>query len=121
MFQREFTPETGLGPLFNANSCAECHERPAVGGVGDEVEIHATRFIPPDSCDPLLQEGGPVIQQNATPLLQAKGITKEQIPPHATSQANRTTPPLFGLPLQPKSVVFCVVSQLSFPKPTKKR
>src|SRR2546429_3800169 len=26
VFRREFTPETGLGPLFNSTSCAECHE-----------------------------------------------------------------------------------------------
>ena len=49
VFQRVFEPKDGLGPLFNGNSCAECHETPVVGGVGDEVEVHATRFIPPDS------------------------------------------------------------------------
>ncbi len=98
-FQRVFTPEAGLGPLFNSNACGECHEEPVPGGVGDEVEVHAAKFIPPNSCDPLFQEGGPVIQQQATPLLQAKGIQKELIPPHATSQAHRTTPPLFGFGL----------------------
>jgi CxxC motif-containing protein (DUF1111 family) len=99
VFERVFDPKNGLGPLFNANSCAECHEDPVLGGVGDEVEVHATRFIPPSSCDPLFQEGGPVIQQNATPLLRALGIEKEQIPPRATSQASRSTPPLFGFGL----------------------
>ena len=98
-FQKVFEPKDGLGPLFNANSCAECHENPVLGGVGDEVEVHATRFIPPSSCDPLFQEGGPVIQQNATPLLRALGIEKEQIPPSATAQARRSTPPLFGFGL----------------------
>jgi len=98
-FQKVFEPKDGLGPLFNANSCAECHEDPVLGGVGDEVEVHATRFIPPSSCDPLFQEGGPVIQQNATPLLRALGIEKEQIPPSATAQARRSTPPLFGFGL----------------------
>ena len=99
VFQRVFTPQDGLGPLFNANSCAQCHEDPVVGGVGDEIEIHATRFVAPNSCDPLFHQGGPVIQQDATPLLQAKGITKEQIPPGATAQAHRSTPPLFGFGL----------------------
>jgi CxxC motif-containing protein (DUF1111 family) len=99
VFGRVFEPKDGLGPLFNGNSCAECHEKPVVGGIGDEVEIHATRFIPPDSCDPLFEEGGPVIQQHATPLLQALGIMKEQIPPHATGQGRRSTPPLFGFGL----------------------
>ncbi len=98
VFQRVFEPKDGLGPLFNGNSCAECHETPVVGGVGDEVEVHATRFVAPNSCDPLFQEGGPVIQQDATPLLRALGIEKEQIPPGA-AQARRSTPPLFGFGL----------------------
>jgi CxxC motif-containing protein (DUF1111 family) len=62
------------------------------------VEVHATRFAS-NTCDPLFQEGGPVIQQNATPLLQAQGIQKEGIPPSATSQAKRTTPSVFGFGL----------------------
>jgi CxxC motif-containing protein (DUF1111 family) len=100
VFQRVFVPKDGLGPLFNANSCAECHEDPVLGGTGDEVEVHATRFDPKKlSCDPLFQEGGPVIQQDATPLLRAKGIKKEQIPRSATAQARRSTPPLFGFGL----------------------
>ena len=98
IFQRVFEPKDGLGPLFNGNSCAECHETPVVGGVGDEVEVHATRFDAPNSCDPLFQEGGPVIQQDATPLLRALGIEKEQIPQGAT-QAHRSTPPVFGFGL----------------------
>jgi len=99
VFERVFTPEDGLGPLFNADACGECHEDPLLGGVGDEIEVHASRFVEPDGCDPLFQEGGPVIQQNATPLLQAVGIDGEQIPPSATSQALRSTPPVFGFGL----------------------
>jgi CxxC motif-containing protein (DUF1111 family) len=98
-FERVFVPEDGLGPLFNANACSECHEDPVPGGVGDEAEVHASKFVFPESCDPLFQEGGPVIQQQATPLLQAKGIEKEEIPPSATAQALRTTPPVFGFGL----------------------
>src|SRR6266705_3356913 len=45
VFERRFTPETGLGPLFNAVSCGECHEEPKSGGSGDEVELHATAFL----------------------------------------------------------------------------
>ncbi|MGH7672608.1 MAG: hypothetical protein ACREMC_06890, partial [Gemmatimonadales bacterium] len=36
-FDSVFTPETGLGPLFNAEACGECHEEPVAGGAGDEV------------------------------------------------------------------------------------
>src|SRR2546430_13401428 len=36
VFDSNFTPETGLGPLFNSTGCGECHEDPAKGGTGDE-------------------------------------------------------------------------------------
>jgi len=98
-FQRAFTPQDGLGPLFNQVSCQECHEDPALGGVGDEIEIHATKFSPPDLCDSLFQEGGPVFQTQATPLLQAHGITNEPVPPDATGIGRRTPSPLFGFGL----------------------
>src|SRR5215213_1315724 len=37
VFTRVFTDATGLGPSFNSESCANCHEEPSVGGVGDDV------------------------------------------------------------------------------------
>lgn len=100
-FERVFTPETGLGPLFNANACAECHEDPVAGGAGDEVEVHATAFLPGTAgCDPLVQKGGPVIQQAVTPALKAAlNIDKEPLPTEATGKAMRTTPDLFGFGL----------------------
>ena len=99
VFERVFIPRDGLGPLFNGNSCAECHEDPVTGGEGDEVELHATRFGGKGGCDQLIGEGGPVIQQDATPLLKALGILKEQVPANATAHARRSSPPLFGLGL----------------------
>src|SRR2546426_11912660 len=42
VFEREFTPETGLGPLFNSTSCGERHEDPATGGVGAEGGGHGS-------------------------------------------------------------------------------
>ena len=32
VFQRRFRPEDGLGPLYNATSCASCHSVPTIGG-----------------------------------------------------------------------------------------
>jgi len=96
VFDSAFTPATGLGPLFNATGCGECHEDPAAGGRGDEIEIHATAFHAP-TCDPLVQEGGPVVQQHTTPALkQALGIDSEPFPPSATARAHRTSPVVFG-------------------------
>ena len=97
VFNNVFTPETGLGPLFNAVSCGECHEEPAAGGFGDEVEVHATALRADHVCDPLTGEGGPVIQQSVTPALKAAlAIDSEPFPKGATGRGNRTTPVLFG-------------------------
>ena len=99
-FERAFTPETGLGPLFNSVSCAECHESPVTGGPGDEVEIHVSAQPSGGSCDLLLSKGGPVIQQAATPALRAAlGIEREPEPAEATARAQRTTPDVFGFGL----------------------
>jgi CxxC motif-containing protein (DUF1111 family) len=96
-----FTPETGLGPLFNADSCAECHEDPVVGGSGDEVEVHVSAFDPASGfCDPLAARGGPVIQRSVTPALKsALGIDSEPIPSGATGRAQRSTPGILGFGL----------------------
>lgn len=108
VFDSVFTPETGLGPLFNSIACGECHEDPVTGGVGDEVELHASAFRPP-VCDPLVQEGGVVIQQHVTPALKAAlGIDSEPFPPSATGRALRTSPVVFGrglLDLVPDSAI----------------
>ena len=100
IFQQVFEPETGLGPLFNAPSCLECHEDPVVGGNGDEDEIHATVSGPGGSCDLLLASGGPVFQTDVTPALKAAmGIDREPIPAEATVRATRTAPDIFGFGL----------------------
>jgi CxxC motif-containing protein (DUF1111 family) len=99
-FATVFEPGTGLGPLFNAESCNECHEEPVAGGPGDEIEIHATALLPDGACDPLIDQGGPIVQQRVTPeLREALGIEKEPIPARATSTGRRTTPDLFGFGL----------------------
>src|SRR5207253_8944591 len=104
-----FTPEKGLGPLFNATGCGECHEEPVAGGSGDEVEVHATAFHAGAACDPLAGEGGPVIQLKVTPALKAAlGIDSEPFPKDATGRGSRTTPVLFGrglLDAVPDSVI----------------
>ncbi len=35
-FTREYAPASGLGPHFNAPSCATCHNLPTAGGVGPD-------------------------------------------------------------------------------------
>src|SRR2546426_8875121 len=101
VFTTDFTPETGLGPLFNATGCAECHEDPVVGAVGDEVEVHATAFHAGGltaACSDLSDVGGPVVQQHVTQALHdALGIDAEPVPVGATATAHRTSPSILGL------------------------
>ena len=109
VFATVFTPETGLGPLFNSVGCANCHEEPVVGGNGgndeeeggEDVEIHATAFHGAGArCDDLAAVGGQVIQKQITPaygdFLQ---MTAEPIPAAATDSGHRSTPDLFGFGL----------------------
>jgi len=109
VFATVFTPETGLGPLFNSVGCANCHEVPVVGGSGsndpeeggEDVELHATAFHGAGArCDNLAAVGGQVIQKQITPaysdFLQ---MTAEPIPAAATDSGHRTTPDLFGFGL----------------------
>jgi CxxC motif-containing protein (DUF1111 family) len=99
-FETAFEPGTGLGPLFNADSCGECHEEPVAGGPGDEIEIHATALLPDGACDPLIDQGGPIVQQQVTPeLRKALGIEREPIPARATSTGRRTAPDVLGFGL----------------------
>jgi CxxC motif-containing protein (DUF1111 family) len=99
VFERVFTPATGLGPLWNNVSCVACHDRPAAGGSGfesDDIEIHASRFdsTAKPACNELTADGGPVFHMNAT------SGTPPRIPPSANlGVGQRTTSPLFGLGL----------------------
>jgi CxxC motif-containing protein (DUF1111 family) len=103
VFDSTFTPAVGLGPLFNASGCAECHEDPVSGAGGDEVERHAAVFHPESpglKCDELAAQGGPVFQDSVTPALRtALGIANEPLPAGVTTVAARSTPDVFGFGL----------------------
>jgi cysteine-rich repeat protein len=98
-FMRVRHPATGLGPVFNGASCAECHSQPTVGGSSPRFVTRFGRSQPSGTgFDPLTELGGP--------LLQAFGIDTgscsvagEVVPSEATFVGRRDTPPLFGLGL----------------------
>ena len=102
-FDVEFEDETGLGPMFNEVSCAECHENPVRGGSGDEIELHATATLAGGACDELTALGGPVYQTfsgaSLISLLRRLGVQKEPVPPTASGTGLRTSAPVFGLGL----------------------
>lgn len=99
LFERLATADEGLGPLYNAERCSDCHDQPVVGGGGAGIRVlKATRFED-GRCDLLVAQGGDNIQRRATGLLAAHGMGPEEIPRAATATAQVTAPPLFGLGL----------------------
>jgi CxxC motif-containing protein (DUF1111 family) len=90
--------EEGLGPVFNADSCATCHSIGAVGGGGTQIE---TRFgtTTPAGFDPMTSHGGSLIQTDGIGEQGACTFTGEEVPAEATIRAGRRTTPLFGLGL----------------------
>jgi len=99
VFNQDFTPKTGLGPLFNGTGCASCHNEPVPGGGGSFTQVNASVLHPNGFCDPLADRGGPVFQLSVTPALKAAlGIDAEPIPPGA-DRGKRTTPDVFGFGL----------------------
>jgi CxxC motif-containing protein (DUF1111 family) len=95
LFDREFTPEQGLGPAFNERRCSSCHDVPTLGGMGAETVVRATRFEN-GRCDLLREHGGDLLQQSITDTLRALGFLPERIPATATASVAMVAPPLFG-------------------------
>ena len=97
-FETRETVATGLGPVFNADSCVACHRDPAPGGATATFVAHFGRTGLTGGFDPMTDEGGPIVQANG---ITADGCTVagEAIPDDATIRTRRKTPPLFGLGL----------------------
>jgi CxxC motif-containing protein (DUF1111 family) len=93
----------GLGPVFNEDSCTDCH---SVGGTGGGSNVFETRFgrrSGASGFDPLEHLGGTLVQQRG---IGAEGapdpdchFTGEAVPPQANTTALRRSTPLFGLGL----------------------
>ncbi|HSU16105.1 di-heme oxidoredictase family protein [Longimicrobium sp.] len=102
LFDKTFSQTNGLGPIFNASSCSECHgeDDGVLGGTGDEVETHFTNVRSDGSCDLLTAKGGFVHQDSVTPkLFAATGLTSEPFPTVTHARGSRTVPDLFGFGL----------------------
>jgi CxxC motif-containing protein (DUF1111 family) len=100
LFDKVYTAEEGLGPMFNENQCSACHTSPASGGTGGfERVVKASRFEGPENCDPLVDSGGENIRTQATLAMKALGFERESIPERATEVGHFLAPALFGLGL----------------------
>ncbi|EDM82860.1 di-heme oxidoredictase family protein [Limnobacter sp. MED105] len=107
MFEKVFTPSNGLGAVFNAQSCVECHGQPAVGGTDPAKTIQRfTTLLAPHFAV------GLVTQADGAPHVHARSVATEfpdevpgcvlggeLVPPHAMASTTRVTPHLFGIGL----------------------
>src|SRR5262249_43906340 len=68
LFSLNVKPEQGLGPLFNAQACGECHDSPFTGGMallpGHDVR-RVGRVREDGSFDSLQGRGGPVARTHS--------------------------------------------------------
>jgi CxxC motif-containing protein (DUF1111 family) len=88
-FERTFTTADGLGPIFNQNSCAACHNAP-VGGSGSTF---VTRFGSFDDDGNYIDlPGGSVFQANTIDIANCT----EEIPEDAYITAMRITTSTMG-------------------------
>ncbi len=98
LFAATFTPDTGLGPLFDKQSCIECHSFPIMGGMGPEgigLVLRVGRFEA-GHFDPLLGRGGPVARRRTVAELGVACAIPAGMPPDANLVSVRNAPPLFG-------------------------
>jgi len=89
-FARRFAVSSGLGPIFVAASCEQCH----VGDGKGHPTFNLQRFgrMTPAGFDPLVQFGGPQLQNRSIP-----GHQPEEVPASATGLATFNAPAVTGL------------------------
>jgi CxxC motif-containing protein (DUF1111 family) len=91
-FREVETADDGLGPTFNAQSCAICHASPATGGASPaRNEVRAGRQVNGAFVN---LPGGTIFQ-----IFSLRKECREEIPPEANVIAERQTQPLFGMGL----------------------
>jgi CxxC motif-containing protein (DUF1111 family) len=84
--------EEGLGPAFNATSCAACHNVPAIGGTSVVVETRAAYQDASGGFVGFGEAGDTLIHLFSTPPHRCQPV----IPPDATVVAHRAPLPVFG-------------------------
>jgi len=73
----------GLGPVYNAQSCAECHGNPVTGGISQVVELRAGHF---NGTTFVNAPGGSLINDRAT-----HAAIQERVPPGYEVRTFRTS------------------------------
>jgi CxxC motif-containing protein (DUF1111 family) len=98
LFEAKFTPQEGLGPLFNDRSCAGCHFEPRIGGMGQDGLATVLRVgkLTQSGFDAMVGRGGPVAPEHAISELGAACDLQAGIPAGVNVTSVRNAPALFG-------------------------
>jgi CxxC motif-containing protein (DUF1111 family) len=91
-FGRRFAVGDGLGPIFVATSCEQCHVGDGKGHPAFNLRRYGSYGAGGGGFDPLVSLGGPQLQHRAIP-----GYPPEEIPPEATGVATFNPPAVSGL------------------------
>jgi CxxC motif-containing protein (DUF1111 family) len=84
VFSEHEAPKDGLGPLYNADSCAACHFNPAAGGISEVTELRAGHL---DGRGLFVDApGGSLINSNALP-----GVPMPYVPEREVVRSFRTS------------------------------
>ena len=90
-FGENFTPETGLGPVFNMPSCAGCHNADGKGHPATNL-IRFGKEMADGTFDYMVDKGGPQLQDRSIP-----GYPAEVLPTDATGVSPRSAPIVAGV------------------------
>jgi CxxC motif-containing protein (DUF1111 family) len=91
-FTQVETVEDGLGPAYNATSCAVCHSVPAIGGGGVMLELRAAYRNGVNAARGLNDAGDTLLHMFSTPNHSCQPV----MPDEANVVARRAPIPLFG-------------------------
>lgn len=102
LMRKRFKPSEGLGPFYNASSCAACHEVPATGGSAPNYRNFFLAAIGPEGSQaPLSDPMG--IPSLVVPSFHRTDRVRPRIPESLpglpVTVAQRNAPPMFGIGL----------------------
>jgi CxxC motif-containing protein (DUF1111 family) len=83
VFEEQEGRAEGLGPVYNAQSCAECHQNPVTGGISQITELRAGHF---DGINFIDHVGGSLINDRAiNPAFQERVLGGNEVRTFRTS------------------------------------
>ncbi len=83
VFEEQEGRDDGLGPVYNAQSCAECHQNPVTGGISQVTELRAGHF---DGINFVDHVGGSLINDRAIdPAFQERVLGGNEVRTFRTS------------------------------------